>query len=65
MLDNKPLQEQLDEKMASLKKLIKSKVKKGTFYLQGVDDEDAYFKALRVLKEEIKGIEDKIHGKLD
>ena len=46
--------------MASLKKLIKSKVKKGTFSLRGSGDEDAYFKVLNVLKEEIKEIEDKI-----
>ena len=50
--------------MASLKKLIKSKIKKGTFALHGVDDEKAYFKALDVLKEEIKELEDKILGKL-
>lgn len=65
MLENKSLQEQLDERMASLQKLIKSKVTKGTFALKGADDEHAYFKALGVLKEEIKELEDKIHGKLE
>ena len=65
MLKNKPLQQQMDEKMEALKKLIHSKIKKGAFYLHGVDDEEAYFKALNVLKEEIKELEDKIHGKLD
>ena len=65
MLENRSLQEQLDEKMASLKKLIKSKVKKGTFALHGADDETAYFRTLDVLKEEIKELEDKICGKLD
>ncbi len=65
MLVKKPLQQQMDEKREALRKLILSKVKKGTFYLHGIDDEDAYFKALGILKEEIKELEDKILGKLD
>lgn len=62
MLKNKSLQKQLDEKMDSLQKLIGSKISKGTFALKGADDESAYFKALDVLKEEIKELEDKIYG---
>ncbi len=65
MLVKKPLQQQMNQKREALRKLIRSKIKKGTFYLQGADDEDAYFKALGILKEEIKELEDKILGKLD
>ena len=65
VLVKKPLQQQMDEKREALRKLIQSKIKKGTFYLQGSDDEEAYFKALSVLKEEIKELEDKIYEKLN
>lgn len=65
MSQNKPLQEQLTEKLLSLQKLIKSKIVKGTFTLHGADDETAYFKTLDVLKAEIKELEDKIYGTLD